>query len=79
MKMTYACLVLAFVTVPGFAHAAELLDTFDNARDSHPGYGLNDALGTRQHGTQGGLTYHRLGARPWYAQVNHPSHPNQLS
>jgi hypothetical protein len=60
-------------------------DSFDAAVDADPGYGLNDSLVARQ--GSGGVTYTRVSGlwntgtppRPWYSQVNHPSHPGTLS
>lgn len=85
--LTVATLVAAAVAVPGGAHAAPapFHDTFDNAVDADPAYGLNDNLKQRQ-GT-GAVTYSRVSGRwntgdvprPWFAQVDHPNHRGALS
>lgn len=85
--LTVTAIVAATVAVPGGALAAPapFHDTFDNAVDADPTYGLNDNLEQRQ-GT-GGVTYSRVSGRwntgdvprPWFAQVNHPNHPGALS
>ncbi|WP_189158670.1 hypothetical protein [Lentzea pudingi] len=85
--LAVAALVAAAVAVPGGAHAASapFHDTFDNAVDADPAYGLNDNLKQRQ-GT-GAVTYSRVSGRwntgdvprPWFAQVGHPNHRGALS
>lgn len=85
--LTVAAIAAACVAVPGGAHAAPapFHDTFDNAVDADPTYGLNDNLKQRQ-GT-GAVTYSRVSGkwntgdvpRPWFAQVGHPNHRGKLS
>ena len=84
--LTVAAVVAAAV-VPSIAHAAPapFHDDFTGAVDADPTYGLNDNLRQRQ-GT-GAVTYSRVSGkwntgdvpRPWFAQVNHPSHAGRLS
>ncbi|MFC7723276.1 hypothetical protein [Nonomuraea recticatena] len=62
-------------------------DSFDQAVDKDPTYGLNDSLAARQRGAQRGVTYSRTPGlwykapvpRPWYSQVNHSRYPGTLS
>jgi hypothetical protein len=85
--LTVAAFVAASVAVPGGAQAAPapFYDNFNSAVDADPTYGLNDNLKQRQ-GT-GAVTYSRVSGkwntgevpRPWFAQVNHPSHRGKLS
>jgi hypothetical protein len=66
--------------------AKPLVDTFDNAINTDPGYGLNDGIGQRQP-TVATSDYSRVSGlwnstRPpdsWYSQVNHSAYPNRLS
>jgi hypothetical protein len=62
-------------------------DSFDDAVDADPTYGLNDALASRQRGTQRAIPYERVSGvwypaqrpRPWYSQVNKSNRPDVLS
>ncbi|MBB5873788.1 hypothetical protein F4553_007222 [Allocatelliglobosispora scoriae] len=62
-------------------------DDFTGSSNTDPLYGLNVGLDTRQTGTSGPVSYTRVSGlwntgvppKPWYAQVNQPSHPDRLS
>jgi hypothetical protein len=83
-------LVVAAVGVPERAYAQAAFaftDSFDDAVGADPTYGLNDALATRQRGTQRAIPYERSSGvwypaeppRPWYSQVNQSNRPDVLS
>ncbi|GGS82593.1 hypothetical protein ACFFV7_45210 [Nonomuraea spiralis] len=68
------------------SRVSRFADTFDEAQDTDPGYGLNDALAKRQP-PLGTSTYTRVSGDwqsfdsppPYYSQVNHPEYPGKLS
>jgi hypothetical protein len=82
---------LAVPLVPEPASAAgtpEFTDSFNDARDADPTYGLNDSISTRQSGPGKGVTYTRVHGNwstpaatpPSYAsQVNHSDFAGKLS